>query len=175
MKLNIWRNFREKQVGKYVSAYLVFILLNYVLCLAPIGVSYCFSTQTVLLSSLLAYCFTLLAVTVFPFIYFPKESVGGTIMANLAIVTTILFLVAYMGLFILYNSVDKVTDILDANATNTVSIALIPAFIISLGLSIPVVRTHVAAEKPKQVINIIRKSEAEGDEVIAKINEEGIS
>lgn len=126
--MNIWRNFREKQVGKYVSAYLVFILLNYVLCLAPIGASYYFSTQTVLLSSLLAYCFTLLAVTVFPFIYFPKESVGGTIMANLAIVTTIIFLVAYMGLFILYNLVDKVTDILDANVINTVSIAFIPAF-----------------------------------------------
>lgn len=172
--MNIWRYFREKQVGDYVGAYIVFILFNYILCLAPIGASFYFSTQAVLLSSFLAYCFTLLAVTVFPFIYFSKESVGGTIKANLAIGITIFFMVVYMGSFILYNSVDKVTDILDASAVKTVSIAFIPAFLISLGLSIPVIRTQVAAEKPKQVINIIRKSETEGDEVINKINQEGI-
>jgi hypothetical protein len=47
--------------------------------------------------------------------------------------------------------------------------------VISLGLSIPVIRLQVAADKPQQVINTIKKSENEGDAVINKINKEGIS
>ncbi len=105
--MNIRKFFREKQAGKYILAYLVFIILNYLLCLAPIGASYYFSPQTLLLSSFLAYCFTLLSVTVYSFMYFPKESVGGTITSNLGIIIGILFMVAYIVMFILYNLVDR--------------------------------------------------------------------
>ena len=131
--MNIWKYLREKQIGKYFSAYLLFIVLNYVLCLAPIGASYYFSTQTMLLSSFLAYCFTLLAVTVYSFIFFPKESVGGTIVANLAIGITILFMVFYIVSFILYNLVDSIANVLNTSIMKTASLAFIPAFVISLG------------------------------------------
>jgi len=173
--LNIWKFFRERQVVKYILAYLVFILLNYVICLAPIGVSYYFSPQTLLLSSFLAYCFTLLAVTVYSFIYFPKENVGGTITANLGIITAILFMLGYIVLFILYNLADDVSYALSTSIVRTVLLAFIPVFVVSLVLSIPVIKLQVAADKPQQLINQIRKSENEGDEVISKIGREGIS
>ncbi|MCX6008554.1 MAG: hypothetical protein NTW48_00660, partial [Chloroflexi bacterium] len=67
-----------------------------------------------------------------------------------------------------------VADILNTSAMQAVSLAFIPAFVISLGLSIPVIRMQVAADKSEQVINTIRKSETEGDKVRTKINEEGI-
>jgi len=173
--LNIRKYFREKQVGKYILAYLVFIILNYVICLAPIGASYYFSPQTLLLSSFLAYCFTLLAVTVYSFMYFPKESVGGTIMANLGIIIAILFMVAYIVMFILYNLADNVSEALNASAIKTVSLSFIPAFVIPLVLSVPVIQRQVAADKSLRLIRTIKKSENEGDAVISKINREGIS
>jgi len=174
-KLNTWQYFRQKQVGKYILAYLVFIILNYVICLAPIGASYYFSPQTLLLSSFLAYCFTLLAVTVYSFMYFPKESVGGTIKANLGTIIAILFMVAYIVMFILYNLADNVSEALNADVIKTVSLSFIPAFVIPLVLSVPMIRFQVAADKSKQLIDKIRKSEDEGDKTIDQINREGIS
>jgi len=173
--LNIWKFFRERQVVKYILAYLVFILLNYVICLAPIGASYYFSTETLLLSSFLAYCFTLLAVTVYSFIYFPKEKVGGTITANLGIITAILFMLGYIVMFILYNLVGDVSHALNTSIVRTALLAFIPVFAVSLVLSIPVIRMQVAADKAEQLIKQIRKSEKEGDEVISEIGREGIS
>ena len=173
--MNTWKYFRQKQAGKYILAYLVFIVLNYVICLAPIGASYYFSPQTLLFSSFLAYCFTLLAVTVYSFMYFPKESVGGTIKANLGIIIAILFMVAYIVMFMLYNLVDNVSEVLNASVIKTVSLSFIPAFVIPLVLSVPVIRLQVAADKSQQVISTIKKSENEGDAVINKINQEGIS
>ncbi|GAI20087.1 unnamed protein product, partial [marine sediment metagenome] len=61
------------------------------------------------------------------------------------------------------------------NMMSSAALAFIPAGVISLGLSIPVIRLQVAADKPQQVISIIKKSENEGDAVINKINKEGIS
>lgn len=173
--MNTWKYFRQKQVGKYILAYLVFIILNYVICLAPIGASYYFSPQTLLLSSFLAYCFTLLAVTVYSFMYFPKERVGGTIMANLGIIMAILFMVAYIVMFILYNLADNVSEALNASVIKTVSLSFIPAFVIPLVLSVPVIRLQVAADKSEQLIKKLRKSEKEGNEVISEIGREGIS
>jgi hypothetical protein len=170
----MWRNFREKQIDKYIGAYLVFILLNYILCLAPIGASYYFSTQAILISSFFAYCFTLLAVTVFPFLYFPKENVGGTIWANVAIVITIISMIAYMVLFILYNYAAIVTSFFNTNIVNALALTFMPALIISLGLSIPVIRSQVAAEKPKKVITTINKLETEGDGIRNEISQKGI-
>lgn len=173
--MNTWKYFRQKQTGKYILAYLVFIILNYVICLAPIGASYYFSTQTLLLSSFLAYCFTLLAVTVYSFMYFPKENVGGTIKANLGIIIAILFMLGYIIMFILYNLVEDVSRTLNTSIFGTALLAFIPVFVVSLVLSIPVIRWQVAADKPQQLISTIRKSENEGDAVINKINKEGIS
>lgn len=173
--MNTWKYFRQKQTGKYILAYLVFIILNYVICLAPIGASYYFSPQTLLFSSFLAYCFTLLAVTVYSFINFPKESVGGNIKANLGIIIAILFMVAYIVMFMLYNLVDNVSEALNASVIKTVSLSFIPVFVISLVLSVPVIRSQVAADKSQQLIKKIRKSEKEGDEVISEIDREGIS
>ncbi len=173
--MNIRRYFKEKQVGKFILAYLVFILLNYVICLAPIGASYYFSTETLLLSSFLAYCFTLLAITVYSFIYISKENVGGTITANLGIITAILFMLGYIVLFILYNLVDDVSYTLNTSILRTTLLAFIPVFAVSLALSIPVIKLQVAADKSQQLINTIRKSENEGDRVRSKISREGIS
>jgi len=173
--LNRWKRFRQKQVGKYILAYLVFIILNYVICLVPIGASYYFSSQTLLLSSFLAYCFTLLAVTVYSFMNFPKENVGGTIKANLGIIIAILFMLGYIIMFILYNLVEDVSRTLNTSIVGTALLAFIPVFVVSLVLSIPVIRWQVEADKPQQVISTIKKSEKEGDAVINKINKEGIS
>ena len=173
--MNTWKYFRQKQVGKYILAYLVFIIMNYVICLAPIGASYYFSSQTLLLSSFLAYCFTLLAVTVYSFMYFPKENVGGTIKANLGIIMAILLMLGYMAMFLLYNLVDDVSYSLNTSIVRTALIAFIPVFVVSLVLSIPVIRFQVAADKSQQLIKTIRKSEKEGDEVISEIDQEGIS
>jgi len=173
--LNIRRYFKEKQVGKFILAYLVFILLNYVICLAPIGASYYFSTETLLLSSFLAYCFTLLAITVYSFIYVSKENVGGTITANLGIITAIVFMLGYIVLFILYNLVDDVSYTLNTSILRTTLLAFIPVFVVSLVLSIPVIKLQVAADKSQQLISTIRKSEEEGDKVRSKISQEGIS
>lgn len=173
--MNTRKYLRQKQVGKYILAYLVFIILNYVICLAPIGVSYYFSPPTLLLSSFLAYCFTLLAVTVYSFIYFPKERVGGTITANLGITIAILFMVAYIAMFILYNLVDNVSEALNASVIRTVLLSFIPAFVIPLVLSVPVIRLQVSADKSQQLMSTIKKLENEGDAFINKINKEGIS
>lgn len=172
--MNIWKYFRKKRVGKYVQAYLGFILLNYIICLAPIGASYYFSTQTLLLTSFLAYCFTLLAVTVYSFMYLRKEDVGGIISANLWIIIAWVFMFAYIITFLLYNLVDNVTLALNTSVMSKAILAFIPAFVIPLVLSIPVIRLQVAADKPQQLISTIRKSENEGDEVISKIGQEGI-
>lgn len=173
--MNIWKYFREKRVGKYIQAYLAFILLNYVICLAPIIVSYCFSTQTLLLAGFLAYCFTLLAVTVYSFMYFRKEDVGGIISSNLWIISAWVFMFAYIIMFILYNLVDNVTLALNTSFISATLLALIPVLIIPLILSVPLIRVQIAADKPKQVINTIRKSKDEGDNTIDQINREGIS
>jgi hypothetical protein len=173
--LNTRKYLRQKQVGKYILAYLVFIILNYVICLAPIGASYYFSPPTLLLSSFLAYCFTLLAVTVYSFIYFPKERVGGTITANLGITIAILFMVAYIAMFILYNLVDNVSEALNASVIRTVLLSFIPAFVIPLVLSVPVITLQVSADKSQQLMSTIKKLENEGDAFINKINKEGIS
>ncbi len=173
--MNIRGYFKEKQVGKFILAYLVFILLNYVICLAPIGASYYFSTETLLLSSFLAYCFTLLAITVYSFIYVSKENVGGTITANLGIITAIVFMLGYIVLFILYNLVDDVSYTLNTSILRTTLLAFIPVFVVSLVLSIPVIKLQVAADKSQQLISTIRKSENEGDRVRSKISQEGIS
>jgi len=173
--MNILRYFREKQVGKYIQAYLAFILLNYVICLAPIGASYCFSAQTLSLASFLAYCFTLLAVTVYSFMYLRKEDVGGIISANLWIIIAWVFMFAYIIMFLLYNLVDNVTLALNTSFISTTVFAFIPAFVIPLVLSVPVIRLQVAADKPQRLISTIRRSESEGNEVINKINREGIS
>jgi len=173
--LNTWKYFRQKQVSKYILAYLVFIILNYVICLAPIGASYYFSSQTLLLSSFLAYCFTLLAVTVYSFMYFPKENVGGTIKANLGIIMAILFMLGYIVMFILYNLVEDVSHTLNTSIVRTALLAFIPVFVVSLVLSIPVIKLQVEADKPEQLIKKIRKSEKEGNEVISEIGREGIS
>lgn len=173
--MNTWKYFRQKQVGKYILAYLVFIILNYVICLAPIGASYYFSPQTLLLSSFLAYCFTLLAVTVYSFMYFPKENVGGTIKANLGIVMAILFMLGYIVMFILYNLVEDVSHTLNTSIVRTALLAFIPVFVVSLVLSIPVIRLQIEADKSEQLIKKIRKSEKEGNEVISEIGREGIS
>jgi hypothetical protein len=172
--MNIWKYFKEKRVGKYIQAYLAFILLNYVICLAPITVSYCFSTQTLLLASFLAYCFTLLAVTVYPFMYFRKEDVGGIISSNLWVIIAWVFMFAYIIMFILYNLVDNITLALNINFIGATSLALIPALIVPLILSVPLIRLQIEADKPKQVISIISKSEDEGDDTIDQINREGI-
>lgn len=173
--MNTWKYFRQKQVSKYILAYLVFIILNYVICLAPIGASYYFSSQTLLLSSFLAYCFTLLAVTVYSFMYFPKENVGGTIKANLGIIMAILFMLGYIVMFILYNLVEDVSHTLNTSIVRTALLAFIPVFVVSLVLSIPVIKLQVEADKPEQLIKKIRKSEKEGNEVISEIGREGIS
>lgn len=175
VKLNVRKYLREKQVGKYTQAYLGFILLSYVICLAPIGASYYFSTQTLLLASFLAYCFTLLAMTVYSFMYFRKEDVGGIISANLGIIIAWVFMFLYIIMFLLYNLVDDVSLALNTNMMSTAALAFIPAFLIPLVLIVPVIRMQVAADKPEQLISTIRKSEDEGDEVINKINREGIS
>ena len=173
--MNIWKFFGERQIVKYILAYLVFIILNYVICLAPIYASYYFSSETLLLSSFLAYCFTLLAVTVYSFIYIPKERVGGTITANLGIVTAIVFMLGYILMFILYNLVKDVSHTLNTSIVRTALLAFIPVFVVSLVLSIPVIRLQVAADKPKKLIKQIRKSEKEGDKVRSEIGREGIS
>lgn len=173
--MNMWKYFRQKQGGKYIKAWLGFILLNYVICLAPIGASYYFSNQKFLFATLLAYCFTLLAITVYSFMYFRKEDVGGIISANLWIIIAWVFMFAYIIVFLLYNLVDKVSLALNTNMMSSAALAFIPAGVISLGLSIPVIRLQVAADKPQQVISTIKKSENEGDVVINKINKEGIS
>ena len=173
--MNTWKYFRQKQVSKYILAYLVFIILNYVICLAPIGASYYFSSQTLLLSSFLAYCFTLLAVTVYSFMYFPKENVGGTIKANLGIIMAILFMLGYIVMFILYNLVEDVSHTLNTSIVRTALLAFIPVFVVSLVLSIPVIKLQVEADKPEQLIKKIKKSEKEGNEVISEIGREGIS
>jgi len=173
--LNRWKILREKQVVKYILAYLGFIIMNYVICLAPIYASYYFSTETLLLSSFLAYCFTLLAVTVYSFIYFPKEKVGGTITANLGIIMAWVCMLGYIVIFILYNLVKDVSHTLNTSIVRTALLAFIPVFVVSLVLSIPVIRLQVAADKPEQFIKQIRKSEKDGDKVISKIDKEGIS
>jgi MFS family permease len=166
--------FKGKQLVKYTLAYFVFIILNYVICLAPIGASYYFSPQSLFLSSFLAYCFTLFAVTVYSFIYFPKENVGGTIVANLGIIIAVLFMVAYIVIFMLYSLVGDVTKALDANLRITYILSFIPAFVIPIILSIPVIRLQVASDKPKQVINTINKSENDGEKLRNAIKNEGI-
>jgi len=173
--LNILKFLRERQVDKYILAYLVFILMNYVICLAPIGVSYYFSPETLLLSSLLAYCFTLLAVTLYSFIYFPKEKVGGTIKANLGIITAMVLMTGYLIIFILYNLVKDFSHTLNTSIVRTALLAFIPVFVVSLVLSIPVIRLQVRADKPKQFIRQIKEAEKEGDKVISEIDREGIS
>lgn len=173
--MNILKFFKKRQVVKYILAYLVFFILNYIICIAPIGASYYFSTKTLLLSSFLVYCFTLLAVTVYSFIYFPQENVGGTITANLGIIVTILFMIGYIVLFILYNLVEDVSKTLNTSITSTTLIAFIPVFAISLVLNIPVIRLQVAADKSRQLINTITTSENEGEDTINQINREGIS
>lgn len=173
--MNIWKYFREKQVGKYIKAYLGFILLNYVICLAPIGASYYFSTQTFLLASLLVYCFTLLAVTVYSFMYFRKEDVGGIISANLWIIIALVFMFGYIVMFLLYNLVDNINICLNTNMMSTATLSFIPACLVPLVLIVPVIRLQVAADKPEQLRSTIRKSEDEGDATIEQINREGIS
>ncbi len=173
--MNICKFFRERQIGKYILAYLVFIIWNHVICLAPIGASYYFSTETFLFSSFLAYCFTLLAVTVYSFIYFPKEKVGGTIIANLGIITAMVLMLGYVVIFILYNLVKDFSHTLNTSIVRTALLAFIPVFVVSLVLSIPVIRLQVAADKPKKLIKQIRKSEKEGDKVRSEIGREGIS
>lgn len=173
--MNIWKFFRERQIVKYILAYLGFIILNYVICLAPIYASYYFSTETFLLSSFLAYCFTLLAVTVYSFIYFPKEKVGGTIIANLGIITTMVLMLGYIVIFILYNLDKDFSHTLNTSIVRTAVRAFIPVFVVSLVLSIPVIRLQVAADKPEKLIKQINKSEEEGDKVISEIGQKGIS
>ena len=168
----MWKYFRQKQGGKYVKAWLSFILLNYIICLAPIGASYYFSNRMFLFASLLAYCFTLLAITVYSFMYFRKEDVGGTISANLWIIIAWVFMFAYIIVFLLYNLVDKVSLALNTNMMSSAALVFIPAGVISLCLSIPVIRLQVAADK---MISTIRKSEDEGDKTRSQINREGIS
>jgi len=107
--------------------------------------------------------------------YFPKESVGGTIMANLGIIIAILFMVVYIVMFILYNLADNVSEALNASAIKTVSLSFIPVFVVPLVLSVPVIQRQVAADKSLRLIRTIKKSENEGDAVISKINREGIS
>lgn len=171
----MWKYLREKQFSKWFLAYLVFILLNYIICIAPIGASYYFTSQNFLLSSFFAYCFTLLAVTVYSFIYIPKEDVGGTILANLGIVITMLLMIGFIALFILYNLVTNITEALNRSIAETVGASFIPVLILTVVLSIPVIKLQVAADKPKQLIKKIKKSEDEGDLVISEISEEGIS
>jgi len=171
----MWKYLRERQCSKWVGAYLVFILLNYIVCLAPIGASYYFSKPTVLLSSFLAYCFTILAVTGYSFISNPKEGGNGKIVANLGIAVTIVFMVGYIICFILYNVVGDVTNILSKNIGLTTLVALSPVLILTLVISVPVIRLQVAADKPKKVIHTITEAETEGDRLISEISEKGIS
>jgi amino acid permease len=107
--------------------------------------------------------------------YFPKENVGGTIKANLGIIMAILFMLGYIVMFILYNLVEDVSNTLNTSIVRTALLAFIPVFVVSLVLSIPVIRLQVEADKPEQLIKKIRKSEKEGNEVISEIGRDGIS
>ena len=172
--MNVLKFLKERQILKYILAYLVFIIWNHVICLAPIGASYYFSTETFLFSSFLAYCFTLLAVTVYSFIYFPKEDVGGTIIANSGIIIAMLLMTGYLIMFILYNVDKNVSHALNISIVKTALYAFMPVFVVSIFLSIPVIKLQVRADKQKQFIRQIKEAEKEGDKVISKIGREGI-
>ncbi len=166
---------KGKQIFEYFKAYTAYFLLNYAVCLVPIGVSYYFSTTTLLISSFLAYCFTLLAVTVYSFMYMSKDDVGGMLTANLGIIVVILLMVVYMGVFIMYNSVEAVFHSLNTSILKTVVLTFIPVCGISIVLTRPAIKLQIIADKSKKIMSQMKELEQEGNEVIREIEREGIS
>jgi len=175
LKVKILNSFKGKQICKYTQAYLIYILVNFGLCLVPIGISGYVSPEIFLLSSFLAFCYTLLAVTIYTFFFFQNEDVGGTISGNLKKMAGILLMIIYITTFIMYNTVDEISHNLNSNIFITVIIAFIPIFIFSLILSWPVIKQQVASDKPKKLYKMIKQSEDDGDELRNQIGQKGIS
>jgi len=175
--LNMWKYIREKQMHKYSLAILSFVWWNFAVCLLPIVASYFFrsTNNTILLSSFLAYCFTVLAVTVYFFIQRSREKIGGLIVSNAAILGTVGIMFIYMIFFFIFNYDDGVNKALSTNIVETIVASFILVFCITLMLTIPLIKEQVLADKPQKVIQTIKQSEAEGDRVISEINKEGIS
>jgi len=169
--------FREKQVHKYTLATLSFIWWNFAVCLLPIVASYFFrsTNNTILLSSFLAYSFTLLAVTVYSFIHIRRRKESTSlIVTNAKILLTVGVMIIYIILYFIFNYDDGINRILSSNIVETSVASFVLVFCIILVLTVPLIKEQVLADTPEEVMRTIKQSEAEGDRTRNEINEEGI-
>jgi len=168
-----WKFINDKQPHKYIMTYFVFIWWNFIICLLPIIATYFFrSSETVILSSFFAYCFTTLAITLFTYAYRNRQVISLVVM-NAGFLITASFMVIYMFVFFIFNYDPTVNLFMSSNIIGTSIVTFLPMFIITLLLSISFLNEYVLANKPKTVKVTIDSAGESGDEVIHELRTGG--
>lgn len=171
-KVEIFIN--DKQPHKYIMTYFIFIWWNFIICLLPIMATYFFrSSETVILSSFLAYCFTTLAITLFVYTYRNRQ-VMSLVVTNAGFLITVGFMVIYMFVFFIFNYDKGINLFMSSNMMVVSIVVFVPMFIITLILNMSFLNEFVLANKPKYVKDTIDNAKRSGDEVINNLKTGGI-
>jgi len=145
--LKEWVIVRKRSISAYIYAYFSWFCLSIILCAVPILFSPFFAELTVSYSSLLAYCFTLLASSVYLFDHHVEATEKRSDLAKAARDIAVLLMVIAVVVFVVYNlhnDINKfLNGVIEATIPLTAVLAFIPTFIITMPLINREARTKV--------------------------------
>jgi len=144
-----------------IDEYVAWIILNCFICAVPIIATFAFSDQTVGFSSLLSYCFTVVAVNACFFIHCVIASVDEIGWPKSYITLATLFVVAAIAIFFAYNLAADFNKLVNNNIVVAIILTAGLYLALALALAKPMIRRQAQeAEETAEIHQAMRRKKA---------------
>jgi len=165
---------KEKLIS--IEKYSTWVLCNIIFCVLPIGIIWLIGelnedpNLSIVFSSILAFLFTLIIISMYNYFPFPRRKKGSTFEEILTF-SSILVLCAVLVLFILYNVMPKVQQFMNTNMQYWFLLLL--ALVLAIILNRPAIEDRILKKKGMLVEDAFRKGKGKREQWIGTITRGG--
>lgn len=161
-----------------IDEHVAWVILNCFICAVPIIATFAFSDETVGFSSLLSYCFTVVAVNACFFMHCVIAGVDEIRGQKSLITLATLFTVAAIAIFFTYNLTDNFKNLVNSNIVVAIILTALIYLSFAWVLAKPMIsrQAHEAEETAgiHKAMKRKKKTEAWAAETSREIDEKGI-
>ena len=165
---------KEKLIS--IEKYSTWVLCNIIFCVLPIGIIWLIGelngdlNLSIVFSSILAFLFTLMIISMYTYFPFPRLKKGSTFEEILTF-SSILVLCAVLVLFVLYNVMPKVQQFMNTNIQYWLLLLL--ALVLAIILNRPAIEDRILKKKGMVVEDAFRKGKEKREQWIGTITRGG--
>lgn len=143
----------RESLPDFFCVYSSWILFSIILCSLPILLSPIFTNLTITYSSLVAYCFTLLGAHVYLFDHHTESKGRRSPKSTLIKEVAIVLMFAAIAVFILYNTQDDFQVFINRNASGSIALTAILAFVPTFIIATPMLNREVRNSVDKRKVD----------------------